>query len=202
MQQKHILSLLRDDFVTALVIFQPTTVTETPLPAAPPMAPPAMPAPWDSRPTAKRYMAPGNYTQTPQGYTYKAKKSLKLQPGDAVVVPSARGLGIKIGLVHSVQEVPDIDLDAPFEYKWIVDKVDTTEYDKTLTEERQFMQLAQEAERQHQREILKGKFMEHLPADSLGRRMFEEAVNKLQRGALAAPAQPMPADAGDAPTTR
>jgi len=197
MQNKHILTLLREDYTTVQVImgqhslrgFQADAIAHANVKAYRDYQVAAVeslqdPAPWqrtvvNGQPDRPSRASPHKL------YTYKAKKSLGLQVGQTVMVE--RDDMLAFATVVKVHDVPEIDLDAPFDYKWIVNKVDRAEYDRTLVEEANFMQLARAAEREHQRELLKGKFMEHLPADSIGRKLFDEAVAKLQAGQLAAP---------------
>jgi hypothetical protein len=66
-------------------------------------------------------------------YTYKTHLTLAI--GDYVVVDK-RG-GFSVGQVIIVDEHPTIDTDADFDYKWIVQKVDTTAYEKLLASEKE-----------------------------------------------------------------
>jgi len=57
-----------------------------------------------------------------QLYTYRTP--IVLSPKDTVVIPTPRGYDL--AKVHSMEDNPKLDV--PYEYKWIVQKVDFTEY--------------------------------------------------------------------------
>lgn len=57
-------------------------------------------------------------------YTYRTHEPLNKM--DQVVVMAPRGLDIVT--VHSMIDVEKVDLNVSFEYKWIVQKIDMTEY--------------------------------------------------------------------------
>lgn len=62
-------------------------------------------------------------------YTYRTTQVF--EPKDLLVVPSPRGP--QLVRVHHMLPIEKVKLDVPFEYKWVIQKVDFTEYDK-LTE--------------------------------------------------------------------
>lgn len=68
-----------------------------------------------------------------QRYTYKADLSLELQVGDFVVVHANHRLAI--AQVVKVDDKPVINPNATYEYKWIVDKIDTAGFVKRLQEQ-------------------------------------------------------------------
>lgn len=57
-------------------------------------------------------------------YTFKCNKALaaQLKPGDLVVADSAKGYSVV--WVHSVDQTPQIDSEAPYPYRWAFQKVD------------------------------------------------------------------------------
>ena len=57
-----------------------------------------------------------------QLYTYRTP--VVLSPKDTVVIPTPRGFDL--AKVHSMEDNPKLNV--PYEYKWIVQKVDFTEY--------------------------------------------------------------------------
>lgn len=114
-------------------------------------------------------------------YTYKAKMTENIQKGDAVVVDSPSS-GLCVVHVVNVHKVPKIDLDAPWTYKWIVQKVDRSKYDATLEQEAKFAEVMLEIERARQRELLMEQFTANLPEGSEARRLFDEATSKLLNG--------------------
>ena len=111
-------------------------------------------------------------------YTYKARLEDNIQVGDRVVVDSP-SKGMTVVEVTAVHKTAKIDLDAPFTYKWIVQKIDSTAYDETQAKEAEFLETMMEVERVHQRELLLSKFKDHLPEGSEARKMFESATQKV-----------------------
>lgn len=106
-------------------------------------------------------------------YTYKAPITDNLNAGDLVVVESPQK-GLVIVMVDSVDEEARIDLDAPFPYKWIVQKIDRTRYDAYAAQEENFRSALVEVERTKQREKVMKDFQESLPADSKAYKMFQD----------------------------
>lgn len=75
------------------------------------------------------------FSGEPKRYVYKTLDD-SIVEGDSVVVLPPKGLSIaKVTKVHSVNK---IDLNAPYSYKWIVSKVDTTQYNQLLEKEEAF----------------------------------------------------------------
>lgn len=110
-----------------------------------------------------------------QTYTYKAPIDDNIKAGDLVVVESPQK-GLVIVIVDSVDETPRIDLDAPFPYKWIVQKIDRTRYDTFAAQEENFRAALVEVERTKQREKVMKDFQESLPPDSAAYKMFQDTI--------------------------
>lgn len=108
-------------------------------------------------------------------YTYKAPLDMELKEGDLALVMSPN-TGISVVEVVTIHSTPKIDLDASFEYKWIVQKVDLTGYNARLKAEEDFKEVLLEIERTRQREILLQEFKNNLPEGSQARIMFDKAV--------------------------
>jgi hypothetical protein len=66
-------------------------------------------------------------------YTYKVPTTLDLEKGDVVVVQVGVD-GLVIGRVAEVHDVAMIDPEAEFDYRWIVQRVDT-DFIKSMAEE-------------------------------------------------------------------
>ena len=111
-------------------------------------------------------------------YTYKARLDDNIVVGDHVVVDSPN-TGLTVVKVTNVHKVAKIDLDAPFTYKWIVQKIDRTRYDEIKAEEVEFLDAMMEVERVHQRELSLNKFNAYLPEGSEARKLFESAAQKI-----------------------
>jgi len=154
MKQKHLFALLDQSYVTISVEFDRTARTE------------------------KRDMVRPNeerLAERHQRYTYKAPKDAGIAVDDAVVVESPSN-GLCIVRVVEVHQTPQIDLDAPFEYKWIVQKVDRTGYDERVARERKFADMMLEVERTRQREQLMNDMRANLPEGSEARKLFDSAT--------------------------
>jgi hypothetical protein len=88
-----------------------------------------------------------------QSYTYKAPTKMGVAVGDMPVVPARKAFAIV--WVKSVDASPKINVEAPFEYKWVVQKVDMTAYVDQTERERQAAEAIEEAQRlKAQREAL------------------------------------------------
>lgn len=75
------------------------------------------------------------FSGEPKRYVYKTLDN-SIVEGDSVVVLPPKGLSIaRVCKVHTVNK---IDLNAPYSYKWIVSKVDTTQYNQLIEKEEAF----------------------------------------------------------------
>jgi len=155
----HILSLLQTGFTTIQVTFSNEEVVGTKQPDQ------AFP-----NRTRRRQV---------QTYTYKALETDNIQPGDCVIVDSPHE-GLQIVTVTHVDTKPNIDLSAPFPYKWVVQKVDRSRYDDLLKQEQSFKDALVEVERVKQREEVLASFKEHLPANSEARKLFDTTIESVQ----------------------
>jgi len=70
-------------------------------------------------------------------YTYKVKKGY-VQAGDLALVLDTQNR-FKVVQVVSVDDTPNIDVNSAFDYKWLVQRIDTTTYDKCITAENELM---------------------------------------------------------------
>lgn len=167
MKHKHLLALLQEGYTTIEVTFKDTDRREV-----------REGRPWDEDPyRAQQHAQP----RAPKRYTYKAKLADKVEVGDSVVVDSTSN-GMVVMDVVAVHATPKIDLDAPFTYKWIVQKVDAEGYKRTLEQEDKFHQVMLEIERVRQRELLMQQFTANLPEGSEARKLFDDATAKLLKG--------------------
>lgn len=164
MNQIHLLSLLQEGFTTVHVQF-PSEMTHPQVRDANNGL--------QRRSRALSQLA-GEEECSGKAYTYKARLEDKLQVGDYVVVDTPRE-GFKIVRVVGVDPSPVIDVNSPFEYKWVVQKIDTTTYDAIQANEQNFKNALVEIERVKAREQLLHDFDTKLPPGSDARKMFEEA---------------------------
>lgn len=72
-------------------------------------------------------------------YSYKVDTRLNLVKGDLAVVHANNGLSIV--QISQVDETPQLDPKANFNYKWVVDKIDLTGFKARLDEEQALKQL-------------------------------------------------------------
>lgn len=151
MKTKHIASLLQTGFTTVQVVFRASQHSIA----------------------ATQYEA----GRIPKPYTYKASLDDKLTTEDYVVVDTPTH-GFVVAKVVGVDATPDLDLDADYDYKWIVQKVDPTKYQSNVAKEAAFNQAMQEVERARQRESIKMHFSEQFKDSTLGS-MFDQAVASL-----------------------
>lgn len=153
----HILSLLQTGFTTVNVTFETEDVVDVQQPDR------AFP----NRTRSRRV----------KEYTYKALLTDDIKAGDYVVVESPQS-GLVIVQVTSVDAKPRIDLEVPFSYKWIVQKIDTARYQELLRQEQEFKDALLEVERVKQREAVMKSFQEVLPEGSEARKLFETTIEK------------------------
>lgn len=113
---------------------------------------------------------------TGRHYVYKTKK-LDIQVDQTVVVRVSGKYAL--AQVVAVHDVPRIDVDADFDYKWIVQVVDPTEYNTTREAENTFKATLQEVEKLKQRDQLIEDFNKHLVDGSPAKLLFTDAINNL-----------------------
>lgn len=159
MKHKHLLSLLQTDYVTVQVSFNSHTHKGMHLPQQINFG--------DSVDLVDKY---GKL------YTYKCA-DLTIKAGELAIVHVAGGF--KLVTVMVVDKEPQIDLDADFTYQWIVQKVDTTTYDKLNESEAKFNKALVEVEKVSQRDLLMKKVTEGLPEDSPVHQLFKDAMESI-----------------------
>jgi hypothetical protein len=97
-------------------------------------------------------------------YTYKTR--LKLQRNDWVIV-SVNDV-LKVVQVVQVHATPQIDFEAKFDYKWVVQKVDMSDYNTTLAAEAKLVEHIDAMERLHKRytmrQIIENVYVKGSPA--------------------------------------
>lgn len=164
MQNKHLYTLLDTTYTTIKVVFGKVART---------------------KPSSQRDPMEELDRKDPQSFTYKIRKDSGVKVDDAVIVESPQN-GLQIVRVVEVHDTPQIDLDAPFEYKWIIQRVDRTEHDEQVAKERQFNDTMLEVERTRIREETLNNMRQHLPEGSEARKLFDQAQALLPT----APAKP------------
>lgn len=108
-------------------------------------------------------------------YTYKTRLSLK--KGDYVIV-CARNT-YEVVEVVSVHHTPKIDYEAAFDYKWVVQKLDTRSYDKIVQEESELQSHLDIADTLRRKESLMEIFEKTYPEGSKSRSYWLEKIKPL-----------------------
>lgn len=178
MNNRHLLSLLQNNFRTVHVVFGAEMNYEQQAPAS---SINASVAPWD-QPAPKRGQpqapVPSNdFAQVPQkAYVYKCHNDLAVEVGSAVVVMRDNGQ-LTLATAVRIDDFADIDLSAEYNYKWIVDVVSTDLYSGLLKKEADFNRLVTEAQRAKLREETLQSFKSVLPTEGEAAKLFHEAFN-------------------------
>lgn len=121
-------------------------------------------------------------------YTYLVDKSLKLVAGDRVLVDSP-SKGLIVVYVAKVDDVAKVDLDASFDYKFIVQKVDTSAYDAILAQKLEFDDAIRAIEMERQREKLQEEYASRFETGTKAGKMFADLISM---NFLTAPTLPAP----------
>lgn len=106
-------------------------------------------------------------------YTYKSLIP-DLEAGDTVIVESPSE-GLVTVVVHSVHKLHELALKADIHYKWIVQKVDLTEYERVQSAEAEAQKVINNAQTKKLHEEMRENLKDQLGADTL------ETVTKLVR---------------------
>lgn len=110
-------------------------------------------------------------------YTYKALEAHNLKVGDFVAVLANNE--IKVVRVIKVDASPQIDVASSYDYKWIIQKIDTSWNEKITAQEAEFTNVLRDMERQAAREKVRQTFLETLPENSPLRDVLNGAVKSL-----------------------
>lgn len=94
----------------------------------------------------------GTYEETGKSCTFKTRDK-DIVVGDIVVVPSNTRHNFTTFKITEV-DVP-VDFDAQHDFKWVVGRVDMTEYKRTLDNEAQIIKVTMSAEQRDRREKLR-----------------------------------------------
>ena len=162
MKQRHLYALLDTSYTTIKVVFNEIHA----------------PAPVTKRDRQVPWSADEPKTYPGQAYTYKVPKDAGVAVDDFVVVDT-KSRGLTLARVVEAHESPQIDIDAPFDYKWIVQKVDRDGYQRRVQAERVFADTMLDIERVRQRESMIRGMTENLPEGSEARRLFDQTIAQL-----------------------
>ena len=190
MKHKHIFSLLDNTFTTVRVTYdndaaavtKPKTLRAQQAPSAPPM--PAWGDPADDGAFA-----------TGATYVYKIPRAWMPRVGQqAIALVHGR---MTVVTIMQVDETPDIDIDAAYDYKWLVQLIHTTEFEELVEREKAFGAAMLEVERTKKREELVNSFRNTLEPGSAALKLFEQTAASLT---VDKPAPVTPPSAPSAPT--
>lgn len=110
-------------------------------------------------------------------YTYKCLLADNVAEHDLVVLQSPYApFNYTIGHVAHVDATPQIDPNAAYEYKWIIQRVDTTRHDALVSVEQRFIATVQELERKRIQQAAVAEFTASFPEGSQERRDLEELI--------------------------
>lgn len=111
---------------------------------------------------------------TSKFYTYKTMITLEID--DQVVVPSGSGNSAAIAVVKRVDTIPQISVTSNIDFKWIIQKIDTAEYDALNAKEAEFRDELLAIEQKATVSNAMAALQEYLGTDS---NLLEAAVSKL-----------------------
>ncbi len=98
------------------------------------------------------------FPESTKSYTYKIPKEWAEQAAFSSAIVEVNDT-LKIVKIVAVHSVPQIDVNLPTKYRWIVQLIDRTAYDAFVRREAEFEEFARESLRQEQRR----KFLESIP---------------------------------------
>lgn len=155
----HLVSLLQEGYTTVKVEFGS-------IGQIPPIDY-VLDEPWNG---AQAHQQPARATQ--QRYTYKCFFDCKV--GDVVVVPPT-GKGLGLATVVAVDPEPDLNFEGDIEYKWLIAKVDFTQYINVQGKETALIRGLRDVERQKERQALLDHYQLALPQEGEARKLIDEA---------------------------
>ena len=100
-------------------------------------------------------------------YTYKAPLDMGLAKDDMVVVPAHSGFALVT--VVKVDEEPDIDPNAPFGIRWVVQKVDMTRYNDQCAREEEAVKVLRQGQRRRAAEEALNELLKEVNREELQR---------------------------------
>lgn len=107
-----------------------------------------------------------------QVYTYKTHTDFTV--GDYAIVHTPSN-GFQVVQITQVHDTPDLDPDSRVDYKWIVQKLDVTEYDKLVARDEELAVKVKDAQRNAHREQARAALLSQIPSLSVLESKPEEA---------------------------
>ncbi len=103
-----------------------------------------------------------------QLYTFKVSKDLTLDVGDLVLIQNNTDTFYRTVEVVKVDDVSDIDYNAPFDYKWVVSKVDLKSFKTLLKQEQTLLAEIEIIKKRNKRaEVLSNAGLSQIDIDHL-----------------------------------
>lgn len=118
--------------------------------------------------------------KTDKRYTYKVPAGWGVTAEDYLIVDSPFG-GFAVVKVVAVDQVANVKVDAPFEYKWAVQRIDATEYNFRKAEEARLAEALELADRISAHEKAMADLNSRFPAGTAARRIIDEALGVGQK---------------------
>lgn len=98
-------------------------------------------------------------------YTFKCPNDINPKVGDLVVVDTSKGLNMIV--VTEVHNDVQLDLDARFDYYWVVQLVDTSKWEERIAREKQAKAMLLEVERRRQHDSILEDVRKAMSGDEL-----------------------------------
>lgn len=184
MKTKHLSALLQPNLTTVKVVFSNSDA----VPVPPTLKQEASfdifgnvevsHQPWAASPPPPVQHRPSAKAQPVKGYVYKVLKDDGYKVGDIAVALTERGMVLVT--VVEVHETPELDLDADFDYKWLVQRVDTTRLAEQQQAEKNFQIAILEIERRKQRDRLKQELMSFYGDTPEGLELLNASIAQLE----------------------
>ena len=116
----------------------------------------------------------GDYHPTGFAYTFKATKQMGLTVGDLALVQAQNRLAIVA--IKAVHEVPQINLDAHYEYKWVIQKVDFTDFKHNKEQDKLHKQLINRLAYVEQQQSMTERLEKAAQKDGLLKELYHKLV--------------------------
>jgi uncharacterized caspase-like protein len=116
-------------------------------------------------------------------YTYKALASWNIQPDDRVIVNSPKQ-NLVVVKVDSVSSDPDLNFAEVGNFKWIVQRVDTSQYDAITQQETELTQKVQALLRKQAQEKFLNDFSSALDGNPQKDAIIEELRNQADMSSI------------------
>lgn len=107
-------------------------------------------------------------------YTFKATASMGLAVGDLAVAHARDKLAIVA--ITDVHDVPQIDPNANFDYKWLIQKIDLTDYKNNLAQDQAYKVLMARLALVERKKALSERLSQAAQSDELLKQMYQKMI--------------------------